>query len=80
MDGQTEQMIQNVVQILRSSIHPDQHDWVLKVPMTEFAINSSVNKSTGFTPFKLIYGYIPQMVLSIPTSEYKGYRSLPRRH
>ena len=72
MDGQTEWMIQNAVQILRASIHPDQQDWALKIPMTEFAINSSINKSTGFMPFELIYGYIPQMTLNIPASEYKG--------
>ncbi len=30
MDGQTEQMIQNMVQILRTTICPDQQDWVLK--------------------------------------------------
>src|SRR6266850_1190423 len=72
-------MIQNVVQILRAVIHPDQHDWVLKIPMTEFAINSSVNKSTGFAPFKLIYGYMPQMTLSIPTSEFKGMLEFAQR-
>ncbi len=40
--------------------------------MTEFAINSSINKLTGFTPFELVYGYMPQMALKIPVSEYKG--------
>src|SRR5260370_9045539 len=73
MDGQTEQMIQNVVQILRASICPDQQDWALKIPMTEFAINSSINNLTGFAPFELIYAYIPQitMTLNILASDYK---------
>src|SRR5260370_41711265 len=65
-------MIQNVIQILRTSICPDQWDWIMKIPMMEFAINSSVNKSMGFAPFELTYGYLPQMMLNIPTSEYKG--------
>ena len=37
-------------------MRPDQRDWVLKVPLTEFAINSSVNKSMGYALFELIYG------------------------
>jgi len=49
------------MQILRSMISPDQKDWVEKVPMVEFAINLSVSGSTGFTPFKLTYGYMPRM-------------------
>ncbi len=47
--------------------------------MTEFAINSSVNKSTGFVPFELTYGYILQMTLSVPTSEFKGVHKITQR-
>ena len=49
-DGQAEQMIQTIIQILQATIHPDQHNWVLQLPMTEFALNSSTNKSTGYAP------------------------------
>ncbi len=79
MDGQTERMIQNIVQILRATVCPDQCNWALKIPMTEFAINSSVNKSTGFAPFELMYGYMPQMILSIPKSEYNGVYEFAQR-
>ena len=79
MDGQTECMIQNIIQILRTTVHPDQCDWVLKILMTEFAINSSVNKSMGFAPFELIYGYLPYMTLSIPASEYKGVQEFAQQ-
>src|SRR5260370_18073974 len=72
-------MIQNVIQILRMTVSPDQCNWVLKIPMMEFAINSSINKSTGFAPFKLIYGYMPQMALSIPISEYKGVHEFAQK-
>jgi len=49
------------VQILHSMILPDQKDWIEKVPMVEFMINSSMSGSTGFTPFELTYGYMPRM-------------------
>ena len=65
-------MIQSVIQILRAAIHPDQHDWALKIPMTEFAINSSVNRTTGFAPFELVYRYMPQMMMNVPSSEFSG--------
>jgi len=60
-DGASERSIRTIAQILRSMISPDQKDWVEKVPMVEFAINSSVSGSTGFTPFELTYGYMPRM-------------------
>ena len=63
-DGQAERMIQSVTQIIHATIHPDQWDWVLKVPLAEFAINSSVNKLTGYAPFELIYGVMPHMMVS----------------
>ncbi|KAG6893602.1 hypothetical protein C0992_009344, partial [Termitomyces sp. T32_za158] len=46
-DGQTERANHNVVQISRAFIHPDQKDWVDRMPMVEFAINASVSETTG---------------------------------
>lgn len=60
-DGATERSIRNVTQILRALVEPHQCDWVDRLPMVEFAINSSVNSSTGFAPFELNYGYVPRM-------------------
>ena len=39
----------------------DQSNWVNWLPMAEFAINSSVNDSTGFAPFELTYGVMPRI-------------------
>ena len=60
-DGASERAIRNVGQILRSVVEPDQRNWLEKLPMVEFAINSSVSASTGFAPFELNYGYMPKM-------------------
>lgn len=76
-DGVTERMNRVVNSILRAVIKPDQSDWYTKLPMVEFAINSSVNKSTGFTPFELNYGYIPTLrglLDRVPTSFKPGVR------
>ncbi len=40
--------------------------------MTEFTINSSVNRTTGFAPFELVYGYMLQMMTNISSSEFSG--------
>ncbi|SRR5258708_1140144 len=73
-------MIQNIVQILRATVCPDQCNWVMKIPMMEFAINSSVNKATGFTPFELTYGYLPHMTTSIPLlSNFAGVQEFTQQ-
>ena len=53
-------------------ISPDQKNWVEKLPMTEFAINSSINESTGYAPFELEGGYMPRMIHNIPPSNLRA--------
>jgi len=61
-DGATERANRSVGQILRTIVQPDQTDWVEKLPMVEFAINSNISSSTGFAPFELNYGYMPMFI------------------
>lgn len=65
-DGVTERANRNIGQILRAMIRPDQSDWVEKLPMVEFAINSSVSSSTQYAPFELGNGYMPTMLKQLP--------------
>jgi hypothetical protein len=32
-----------------------------QIPLTEFALNSSINNLSGFAPFELNYGYMPRL-------------------
>ena len=46
-------------------------------PMVEFAMNSNVSSTTGFAPFELSQGYMPQM--GIPTmvdTHFRGVKQL----
>src|SRR6266705_249929 len=71
-DGQAERMIQKVVQILQAMVRLDQKDWAAKLSMAEFAINASTNALTGYAPFKLVYGFMPRMMMEIPPLDYPG--------
>ena len=57
-DGATEQANRSIAQILCTVVSNDQNDWSSKCPMVEFAIHSSVNNTTGYTPFKLNHRYM----------------------
>lgn len=71
-NGASERMIRKVSQILRAAVRPDQLDWTKHLPSVEFAINSSVNASTGYAPFELTYGYIPTILKDVGTSDFAG--------
>src|SRR5258707_8982326 len=71
-DGQAEWMIQTIIQVIWATVCPDQQDWVLQLPMTEFALNSSANKSMGYAPFELIYGHMPQMAITLRPTDLPG--------
>jgi hypothetical protein len=81
-DSVTERANRVINTILRAVIRPDQSDWCEKLPMVEFAINSSESKSTGFAPFELNYGYIPTLrglLDRVPASFKPGVRHYAER-
>jgi hypothetical protein len=71
-NGAPERMIHKMSQVLHLLVRPNQLDWLKHLPMTEFAINSSVSASTGFTPFELTYGYLPWIIQSVGESSFAG--------
>jgi hypothetical protein len=79
-DGHSERAIRLIGQILRSTVSPDQKDWVPRVPLVEFTLNSSINSSSGFAPFELNYGYMPRLV-AFPTDgiKYCGVKEFAQR-
>src|SRR5882762_808050 len=69
-DGYSKRVIHSIGQILRSVVSPDQNDWVPRIPLTEFTLNSSINNSSGFAPFELSYEYMPRLA-PFPTHDIK---------
>jgi hypothetical protein len=56
-NGQAERVNRTVIKMLRSYIDRNNaKSWVSKLPAIQFAYNTSVNASTGVTPFYAIYG------------------------
>ena len=48
--------------------------------MVEFAINSSVNATTGYAPFELNYGYMPRTGQHISTdTTFKGVKQFAQQ-
>ena len=54
-DGQTERANRTIVQMLRTTLEDDT-TWDEQLALVEHAYNSTVQASTGYTPFYLIYG------------------------
>lgn len=59
-DGQTERMNRLLEETLRHYVGPRQDDWDQCLPLIEFAINNSMNKSIGSSPFRLYTPYEPR--------------------
>ena len=56
-DGASEQANRTIIQMIRQCMHPDQKDWVIKLPAVEFALNLAQSNMTGFSSFQLNYGW-----------------------
>ena len=71
-DGTTERANHSIRQILRMVINNDQ---AAKCPMVEFALNSSISATTGFTLFEQNRGYMPQIgMLTLFDTTFKGVK------
>jgi len=67
-DGQTERLNQTIEIYLQAFVNKEQDNWVLLLPMAEFAYNNSVTIGNGITPFFANYGFHPATV-NPPTQE-----------
>ncbi|KXN84320.1 hypothetical protein AN958_12757 [Leucoagaricus sp. SymC.cos] len=50
------------------TVSHNQKNWVEKVPLTEFAINSSISALTGYAPFELNGAYMPSMLKEVQSN------------
>ena len=75
-DGSTERANRTITQMLRQCVHPNQKDWVAKLPAIEFTINSARSESTSFAPFFLNLGRMPRSMIwdSNTSTEFPSVR------
>lgn len=55
-DGQVERLNKSLVKILSKLVSDHRRDWADCVPKALLAYNTSVHESTGFTPYRLMFG------------------------
>jgi hypothetical protein len=78
-DGATEDANCTIIQMLCQCVAPHQHDWVTKLPVIEFAINSARSDMTGYAPFMLNYGHMPRSMVFETNIEYSGVKVFAQR-
>lgn len=66
-DGQTEVVNRSLGNLLRCLVGDAIKTWDSKLPQAEFAHNHALNRSSGFSPFQVIYGIIPRGPVDIST-------------
>ena len=65
MDGQTEVVNRCLDNLLRCLVNDNLKSWDSKLYQDEFSPNHVVNRSTGFSPFQVVYSTIPKGPLDL---------------
>ena len=70
-NGMTERVNQTIIQMLATSIDGSVRDWDRRLDFQLFAYRTTVHKSTGFSPFELLFGHRPRIPLDciVPTPD-----------
>lgn len=66
-DGQTEVTNRALGDLLRSLVGDHLKSWDSMLSQVEFAHNHAKNRSTGFSPFQVVYGCVPRCPLDLTT-------------
>jgi hypothetical protein len=74
-DGQTEVVNRSLGDLLRSLVTEHHSQWDNILPQAEFSYNDSVNRSTGQSPFQVVYGMQPRGISELRDSEQTATRS-----
>jgi hypothetical protein len=75
MDGQTKVVNRSLGDLLRSLVTEHHNQWDHILPQAEFSYNNSINRSTGQSPFQIVYGMQPRGVSKLKDSEQDETRS-----
>ena len=70
-DGQTERVNQCLEQYLRCAVHDHPHKWRQWLALAEFWYNTTYHTALDCSPFKILYGYTPP-VMVVPWLREKG--------
>lgn len=65
MDGQTEVVNRSLGNILRSLVYQNPKQWDLAFVQAEFSYNDTPNRSTGMSPFQIVFGMHPRGVYEL---------------
>jgi hypothetical protein len=66
-DGQTKVVNRSLEDLLRCLVGEHIASWDLCLCIAEFAFNSSVNRTTGLSPFHVVIGYNPRKPIELIT-------------
>lgn len=66
-----------LAEVLSQYVSPDHRDWDKFLPFTMFAYNSSVHKTTGYSPFFLLYGHEPTLPIDAALHVSPGLSLVP---
>ena len=72
-DGQTEVVNRTLSQLLRVCLKRNLTSWEETLPFVEFAYNRHVHKTSGYSPFEMVYGFNPLApidLLPLPIDEH----------
>lgn len=72
MDGQIEVVNRTMGSLLRCLTKEYGQAWDQIIHQAEFAYNDNVNRSTGKSPFEVVYGLHPRGVLELREIEKMG--------
>jgi hypothetical protein len=75
MDGQTEVVNKSLGDLLGSLVTKHHSQWDNVLPQAEFTYNDSVNRSTGQSPFQIVYGMQPRGISELRDSKQTATRS-----
>ena len=75
MDGQTKVVNRSLGDLLRSLVAENHRQWDQVLPHAEFSYNESPNRSTGQSPFQIVYGMQPRGVSKLKDLEQNEFRS-----
>ena len=70
-NGKIETQNQHIARYWRNFLNDAGNNWSTQSPMFAFAHNTSVNYTTGKTPYKIVFGTKPQIPMSLKLGLYR---------